>query len=238
MEEAALATALMMMQTTTMISVDLYCFIYDSRRFRVCWSKPVFCFLFGSLMVLVSFLLGCKHFSVNAGCLQELFMRALGGDPAIVHDDDAVSLLHGGDALGDDNLRRVRDFLGESLADLGIGSGVDRAGGIIQDQHLRRLQQCSGDAETLFLAAGHIGSALFDMGVVAFRHGIDEFLRAGQPAGFFQLLIRGVLIAPAQILRNCSGEQFILLQDHGDRFAQGIQIVVLHVHAADGDPAG
>ena len=54
----------------------------------------------------------------------------------------------------------------------------------------------------------------------------------GQLAGVDQLLVRGIGIAPAQILPDGAGEQRILLQHHGNLITQHIQIVVPDIHTA------
>ena len=61
---------------------------------------------------------------------------------------------------------------------------------------------------------------------------LDELIRLGQAAGLFQFLVGGVGIAPAQVLLNGAGEQLVLLQHHGHLVAQGVQVVVPHIHAA------
>lgn len=117
-----------------------------------------------------------------------------------MHHDDAVGLLHGGDALRDDNLRRVRDLVVERLADHLVGLRVDRARGIVEDQDLRLLEQRAGDAQTLALAARHIRAALLDVGVVLVGELLDETVRLCELARVPNLLVSGIRVAPAQIL--------------------------------------
>ena len=67
------------------------------------------------------------------------------------------------------NLGRVRDFLRECLADERIRLGIHRTGRVIQNEDLRLFQQRTRNAEALLLAAGDIGAALLDVGVVPVR---------------------------------------------------------------------
>lgn len=62
-------------------------------------------------------------------------------------------------------------------------------------------------------------------------------MRLGLPAGRFQLGLGCVFIAPAQVFRYGAGEQDVLLQHHGNRVAQRIELIVAHVPPADEDPA-
>ena len=64
------------------------------------------------------------------------------------------------------------------FADLCVRRGIDSAGGIIQNQHLRLLEQRAGDTQALFLAAGDIRAAALNAGVVFFRETLDKFIRA------------------------------------------------------------
>ena len=124
-------------------------------------------------------------------------MRADGVNPAAVHHDDSVRVLHRGGALRDDDLRRLGDIGLEASADERVGFGIHGARGIVQNEDLRLLQQRPCDAKPLLLPAGHVGAALLDVGVVFVREAADEFIRLRQPAGLDQLLVGGVRDCPS-----------------------------------------
>ena len=136
-------------------------------------------------------------------------MGSDGVDAAALHQDDAVRVLYAGHALGDDDLGGLWDKLAEALADQGVGLGVNRAGGVVQDEDLGLFEQGPGNAKALLLAAGYIGSALLDPGVVLIRKLLDKFVGLGQLTGLYELLVRGVRIAPAQVVLDGSGEKNI-----------------------------
>ena len=154
-------------------------------------------------------------------------------DAAALHDDDAIGILHGANALGDDELGRVGQIARQALADLGVGLGVDGARGVVQDQDLGATQQGTRDAKALLLAAGNVGSALLNPGVVALGKAVDKLVGAGQMCGLADFLVGGVRVAPAQILGDGAAKQHVFLQHHGYLVAQRVQIVVAYVHAAD-----
>ena len=155
------------------------------------------------------------------------------GDAAFLHDENHVGFLHGCDALGDDDLGGVGDLVVERLTDQLVRLGVDRGGGVVENQDLRLLQERASDAQALALAAGDVGAALFDVRVVLVRELLDEAVGLRELAGVADLLVGGVRVAPAQVLGDGSGEQHVLLQHHGDLVAQDLHVVVAHVDAAD-----
>ena len=106
-------------------------------------------------------------------------MGAHGADHTAVQNDDHICLLHRGYALGNDNFCGAGDLLGKGATDRGVGFGVDRRGGVVQNQDLGLLQQRSCDTQSLLLATGDIGAALLDMGVVLIGEGLDEIIGAG-----------------------------------------------------------
>ena len=53
-----------------------------------------------------------------------------------------------------------------------------------------------------------------------------------------EFLVRGILIAPAEVLLDRAGKQLVFLQHHGDGVAQRLQIIVAHVHAAERQLSG
>ena len=72
-------------------------------------------------------------------------MRAGFANSPVVHHDNAVSVLHGGNALRNDDFRRAGDALGKRAADFGVRRGVNGGGGVVQDQHFRLFQYGPGD---------------------------------------------------------------------------------------------
>ena len=129
--------------------------------------------------------------------LQQLVVSAGGGDAAVVHHDDQVGVLHGGDALRDDDLGGLGDIGSEARADERVGAGIDGGGRVVEDQHLRLLEQRARDAQALLLAAGDVRAALLDVGVVAVGEGADKVVRLRELAGRDELLVRRVLDCPS-----------------------------------------
>ena len=151
---------------------------------------------------------------------------------AVIQHDNLIRILYGRDTLGNDNLGGIGNLLPESLPDHGVRMGIHRAGGIVQNQDSRLLQQGSGNTETLLLSAGHIAAALLNPGVILLREALDKFIGAGQLTDADQLLIAGVLIAPAQVFLDGAGKQHVLLKHHGHLIPEGIQVVIPDVDAA------
>ena len=110
-------------------------------------------------------------------------MLALGHDSAAVHDQNQVALLHGGDALGNNDFGGFGNFTGQGLPDGGVGASIHGGGRVVQNQNLRLFQQGTGNAQPLLLTAGDVGAALLNVGIVAIREGADKFIGTGQLAG-------------------------------------------------------
>ena len=153
-------------------------------------------------------------------------MRAHVRNMAVVHHENEVGVLHGRDALGDDDLGRFGDIGAEALADERVGARVDRGGRVVEDQNLRLFEKRPGDAETLLLSAGDVRAALLDIGVIPVGEGADEFVRLREPARLDHLVIGGILVAPAQVILDGAGEENVLLQHHADFAAQGVKVVL------------
>ncbi len=122
-------------------------------------------------------------------------------DPSVFHDEDLIRVLNTGNPLGDDQLGGSRNLLGKSTPDLRVCGRVHGAGGIIQDQYLRIFQQRPGNAEPLFLAAGHVGPSLFDLGLVFVRELLNKFICTGLTACLHAFLLSGLFISPSQVIQ-------------------------------------
>ena len=124
------------------------------------WGGPPGPRLGGLAIFVRSFLLGLIDIAVDLALFHQLVMCADGIDFAIVHDDDHIRVHDGDNALGNDDLGRAGERGAQCLADLGICRGIDRAGGVVQNEDLRLFQDGAGDAKTLLLSAGNINTAL------------------------------------------------------------------------------
>lgn len=141
--------------------------------------------------------------------------------PAVVQNDDLIRMHDGGNPLRDDDLRASGEASGKPLSYLRLRGRIHRAGGIIQDQHLRLFQNRPGDAEPLLLAAGHIHATLAQIRLITVFQPVDKFVHTGNPAGLLDFFFGSVLLSPAEIVDHRTGKQRIFLQHHGDGIPQG-----------------
>ena len=105
--------------------------------------------------------------AVELGALEQLLVVAVGDDPAVVEHDDLIGQRDRGEAVGDDEGGAPGHRLVERELDLLLGRGVDRGGGVVEDQHARVGEQRAGDRQALALAAGERQAALADPRVEA-----------------------------------------------------------------------
>ena len=134
------------------------------------------------------------------GVFQEVFVGIDGVDTALVQHDDFICIADGRYTLGDNDGGGILQILTEALTYGRVGSGVYRAGAVIQNDDFGLFQECSGNAETLLLAAGYIDAALSQVGVVALWEGHDKVMGTGSFGSGDDFFVCGILIAPFQIV--------------------------------------
>ena len=162
-------------------------------------------------------------------------MGSYGVNGTAVHDDNAVSILYRSSTLRNDDLGGFWNILTECLTDQCIGTGIDSAGRVVQNEDLWLFKQGAGDTQTLFLTTRNVGTTLFDIGVVSPWELIDKFIRLCQFAGFDHFFIGSIFIAPAQIVFDGAGEQNVFLKNNGNLVTQCFQIIVANIDTADTD---
>ncbi len=107
-------------------------------------------------------------------------VAALLDQSAAVEDQDAVGVAQRREPVGDGDRRAAAGERLERLLDRLLALGVDAAGGFVEDQDRRIVQDRPGDREPLPLAAGEAGAAFAEPGVVAERRVEDEVVRLGR----------------------------------------------------------
>ena len=108
-------------------------------------------------------------------------------DAAAVEHQDLVGVDHGRQAVGDDQGGALGRDLVEARLDLALGLGVERRGGLVEDQDARLLEDDAGDGDALLLAARQLEPALADHAVVAVGQRRDEIVDARVPRRLLDL---------------------------------------------------
>ena len=105
--------------------------------------------------------------AVQRRALEQLVVGAARGDRAVLEHDDLVGERDRREAVGDHERRAARHHLAQRELDLLLGRGVDRRGGVVEDQDPRVGEDRARDRDPLALAAGERQPALADTRVVA-----------------------------------------------------------------------
>src|ERR1700736_818484 len=134
-------------------------------------------------------------------------------DLALFDDQDLVGAADRREPVGDDEGGSALHQEVEAALDQGFGLGVERAGGLVQDQDARVGEDGPGDREPLALAAGELDAAFADDGFVLVREALGELVDAGDAAGFKELGFGGIWPGKQDVLANGSVEEEGLLQD-------------------------
>ena len=96
-------------------------------------------------------------------------MPAGADDAAAVDHDDAVGIDGGGQPMRDHERGAVAHELLERVLHQPLALRIERAGGLVEQQDRRILEDGARDGDALLLAAREPRAALAEEGVVAFR---------------------------------------------------------------------
>ena len=129
-----------------------------------------------------------RHHRTESGAfvVAELAVGALLRQAPVLEDEYVVGGAHGGEAVGNDDDGHAAAQFVDTLLDDAFRLAVERAGGFVEDQQLRLLEQLAGDERALALAAGEADAAIAHAGMETLGQGFDEFEQvraAGRPSG-------------------------------------------------------
>ena len=171
--------------------------------------------------------------------LREQFaVGALLDDLSVVHDQDTVGILDGGETMGDHQGRAVRHQLLQGGLDMALGLGVECGGRLVQDQDRGVLEHGTGNRETLALPAREHHTAVSDPRVEALGHGLDEVERVGVHGDALErLAARRYGLAIGDVVGDAVVEEHHVLTDQRDLGAQTRQAQLVDRDAVDQDLA-
>ena len=118
-----------------------------------------------------------------------------------------------------------------------VGLKVERRGGIVHDQYLRRAHQGARDGQALALATAEVLTARLDRGIEPLRLVAHELARLRHVERRPEFLVGCRLIAPGQVAADGAAHQRRALRNGRDHTAQlverpGAHVGTYHAHAA------
>ena len=156
---------------------------------------------------------------------------------ALVEHQHLVGVLDGRQAVRDHQRGAVGHQVIERVLHQALGLGVERGGGLVEDQDRRVLEHRARDRQALALAARQPAALAADAALQAFGQALDEFHRVGAAHRAVQILPvdRLLQFAVGDVGRDRAVEQHHLLADQRDLAAQVGQPVVLQRMAVEQD---
>ena len=152
--------------------------------------------------------------------------------PLIEHQD-AVAGQHRRKPVRDDQRGAVLHQPGERGLHQRLAFGIERGGGLVEQQQRRAAQDRARDGDALALAAGQRHAALADRRVVALRQQADEARGGRVLGGALDLRVGGVGPAEADVVAHAHGEDRGVLRHQRDVTAKLGRIGIGQPHAVE-----
>src|SRR5262249_55067739 len=161
----------------------------------------------------------------------QLVVGALLDQPPLVEDEDAVGFPNRGQPVRDHEARPVVHQPVERVEDDALRLRVDRRRGLVEDEDRRLLEKSARDRDPLPLSTGEQDASLAEDGAVAVRQPLDEGVCVRVSGRLYDLVLRGVETAVADVLLDRAGEQQRLLMYEADLAPERLEREVPYVDA-------
>ena len=173
-------------------------------------------------------------------------MRAQARDRAVVEHADHVGIAHGRGALAHDHRGQRQPALGgtahtaltNGMAKRRIGLKVERRGGVVHNQDLRRAHQSARDGQALTLATAEVLTARLDWGIQALRLVAHKLAGLRHIERRPQLLVGRRLVTPIQVATDGAAHERRALRDGRDHVTQLVERPSAHVGPHHAHAAG
>src|SRR5579872_982008 len=176
--------------------------------------------------------------AVDGAALDEVAMCSKIEDLAAVEYEDLVAIDQRGEAVRDDHHRAPARHAPEVGVDQRLALRIERRGRFVEDHQLGIDDEGAGDGEALTLAAGEVGRAFLDPGLVTLRQALDELLGPGKPGRAHRVLEAEAGASGEDVVLHRAVEQEVLLQHDAEALAQMAQIDLAQLRPVDLHRAG
>ena len=133
--------------------------------------------------------------------------------------------------MGDDNRGAVFHQRVQRLLHQTFRFGVERAGGLVQNQNFGVFQNGPGDGDALALSARQFHAALAHQGFHALGKRLNEIQGVGQARRLTDIVERSSLLAVGDVLADGAAEQNHLLGHNANVLPVGEDVVLSNVFA-------
>src|SRR5690625_103916 len=168
---------------------------------------------------------------------QQLLVRALVDDLALVEQDDSARLADLREAVRDHQRGASLEDTVDRPLDLVLRGAVDGTGRVVENEDAGVGEEGAGDGKALSLPARECHATLAQHRLVTVPEGRYEVVRLGCPGSGDDLLAARVRLAEGDVLRDGTREEEDVLLNDRDLLAQRLHVPVPQVDTVDQDAA-
>jgi len=144
--------------------------------------------------------------AIYVATLQQFLVPADVVNAALLKNQNGVGCDQGGQSVGDDDQGTAMRNARNVRVDDGLALGVERAGRLVEDKNTGVGNQGPRNCQPLTLSAREVGGAFVNVGFVAARQSVDEFLSPGHSGSANHFVERGIRLGGCNIFPNGAAE--------------------------------
>ena len=143
-------------------------------------------------------------------------MRAALDDAATLKHHDTVRIPYRGETVGDDEGRAALHEPIHAVLYDALGSGIDGAGRLIENEHRRICDGRPGNREELTLSLAQVCTVAGEHRVIPVRKTADEAVRICKPCSCDDLFFCGIEFSETDVFSYRSGKEMCILQNDAE----------------------
>ena len=182
----------------------------------------------------------CVQREVPPSTSEQLAMRSLLGNPALLDDDDQICPTNRRKSVCNDEgnapttIAAVQNFV-DAFLDETLSRRVDRTRRFVHHENFRVAQHCPRERDKLALACRKSFAALTDLRVVRLLKALDERVCAHAPRSGFDFRIRRFEAAVPNVLAHRSCKEMRNLRHDANALNEPIERQIAVIDAIDRD---
>ena len=157
---------------------------------------------------------------------------------SIIKNNNFICFFYRRNSLSNNDFCCIRSNFFKSISDSCFSSSINSRSAVVKNKNLWFFQQSTGNTKPLLLTTRNIYAPLTKFCFITFRERRNKGICISSLTSFYNLFICSIFVTPFKVFLDSAGKKDILLQNHCNRIAKHLNVIITNIMTAKYNSSG